>query len=448
MQKTILALLIYTAVSEWAAASQFQSAEKELVFCAPVQQIDWNPYREIKDGKDLAYLLTFTVPLISSDPATTPGVLESYEFPPRLKTFKGRVRSDLKWNDGTKVTAQQVADSLIKNLKYRPIGKRIKATHFQENSPTDFEIHFETDVQNFEGALREALSSGSRHNRVWIAKDPKGPYLLKYPYRLASNGELILNTHHTSTRVTRSPGKCRNADFTLHPDGLSLKPDQYHIQFAERSSAAILQLNSARLELNERKLLASWVHRSIATAMPQPGLESIDRLYRRGEPGFTENSPWAFADDLEKIKSRRWKIAVETPVFAELLRAEAGRTRVPLEILPFPLEGREVDAQLLSSGVIGGRLVILQDILQWSGVSEMLTKTPETRRLLFEIAAQSASTTPPGAETLAQFEKAASAEWSLVPLARRRAPLFASKRSGLGMSFVRSGDIELSPMPK
>jgi len=202
------------------------------------------------------------------------------------------------------------------------------------------------------------------------------------------------------------------------------------------------------LDLADRKILASWVHRSIAGALPQPGLETSDRLYRQGEPGFTTNSNWALADDLGKIKTRRWKIAVETPVFAELLRAEASRTRVPLEILPFPLEGREVDAQLLSSGVIGGRLVILQDILQWSGVSEMLTKTPETRRLLFEIAAQSASTTPPGAETLAQFEKAASAEWSLVPLARRRAPLLASKRSGLGMSFVRSGDIELSPMPK
>lgn len=225
MQKTSLLILISTAILWSAVAYPNQAPSQELIFCAPVQQLDWNPYREIKDGKDLAFLLAFATPLISSDPATTPGVLESYEFPPRLKTFKGRIRPDLKWNDGTPVTAKEVADSLIKNLKHRAIGKRIKATHLQEASPTDFEIRFETDVQNFEGALREALSSGSRHNRVWIAKTPAGPYLLKYSYKRASNGELVLNTYHSPTRVTRSPTLCRNADFTLHPEGLGLKAE-------------------------------------------------------------------------------------------------------------------------------------------------------------------------------------------------------------------------------
>src|SRR4051812_21438047 len=91
----------------------FASATNHLKYCVPVEKIDFNPYRKIEDGKELAYL-TLLRSYISTVPNET-GILQSYEFSPDGSIFTAKI-NQIKWDDGSSLTAIEAAEGISKTL--------------------------------------------------------------------------------------------------------------------------------------------------------------------------------------------------------------------------------------------------------------------------------------------------------------------------------------------
>ena len=447
-------LLPYLLALIFCASEISAKQDDSLHFCTLAKKIDWNPYREIRDGNELAYLLAFSTPIISTK-SDEPGILESFELLPDEKTFRGRIRRAMKWNDGSQVTSEQVMSSLIKALKYRPIGQRSSVESNKTINSHDFEIKFKSESKNFLGALREALSSNSRHNRIWIAKSKEGPFLLKYPYRQNSTKELEFKVGEYWVRPTHKIRECENAAFSLYPHLLKNYPDDYVSELGMGVSAIFGQTNTQKLTLAQRKYVYRMIRQLMGGGRAQPGISLADSFYMPGEPGFADNRVSFYGDiqaDQSKLFSKStWVIAVENPVILNILKKNNQSYSMPIRWVEFPIPtsagpaNEEPDLQILASGIMGGRYVVFQDLLRWNKVADYIANAPKTRSKLEEIARLSASTIPPDNQLLSELESAAQEEVSLFPLARRT-PVVANRRDlNFHLHFSSSGELTFAP---
>lgn len=457
-------LVAMAAASVSFAQGDLPVGDVPLQYCVPVEKIDWNPFRVIRDGKDLAYL-TLLKSYISSDP-NEPGILESYEFSPDGTLFTGRMALGLKWPDGTIVTAREAALGVAKTLTFRTLGERIKVTGTEKiNAPgwetrefsgveildaRTFRIRFESKIQNLTGVVREALSTNSRHNRFWPTKinAPEDlklvPMLGRFAQVRIPEGVGFQVYGRKVIVVDRS--KCRSPDFTIFADQITALEAEYESRKSPNASAATLQPNTIRLKLSERAELIEWVRSAFSNSRQVTGNEIVPRFFAIGEPGFDPTHNWGSSTDAPKaLKGRQIKIAYEIPIFRTVLEEAAKRDGSIVRFVELPAMESDVDAQILASGIQEGRHLVLQDALTWAHVRSFLGRAPETTKSLEDIARKSASTLPPDNATLRLFESRALAERSLAPIARKYPVAYSKKRSAVCLAWTIKGEVTFWP---
>jgi hypothetical protein len=158
------------------------AANGPLKFCSGVGDFSASPARPLKFGLEINLLLLLTRPIIS-DSKNNPGVLSAWHFDSTRNVLTGRLASNMKWPDGAEVTSVDVAYSIAYGIANRMIGENIRVVGAQKGEPiafplnsilvknnNEFELRFESKVQNPKGAIIEALSVNSRPNRIWVGR--------------------------------------------------------------------------------------------------------------------------------------------------------------------------------------------------------------------------------------------------------------------------------------
>lgn len=427
-------------------------------YCIPTEKIDFNPFREIIDGKDLAYLMLLKS-YISTDESEG-GILGKYEFSPDGKSFSAQLSKDLKWSDGRSVTAREAAYGIAKALPFRTLGKRVKIAGAEkinqlgwskqsyENikliDERTFKINFESEIENLTGVLREALSTNSRHNRFWpvrLEKDEaqaSAEVLFKFPFTKI-NG--LPGIEFEGKKITFSNLKnCSKSNFSIFPevfqslDGLT--------KMKSPSASAVIALpNTSRLNLEERKTLIAWL-RSSFTELPKVyGVQEVDAFFLSGESGFDKSVKWPTSSSVTKLKRRKLVIGVEIPIYKKFIEDAAKKYSLKVQLISSPSDRSDVDVYVIASGLIEGRYVFLQDALKWKHINDFLVHAKKTKRSLEIIAEMSASTLPPDLMTLSNFEKNALFEFSMAPIARRYPTAFSEANLGLCLAWTQRGEL-------
>lgn len=424
-----------------------------LQYCVPVEKFNFLPYREIKDGKELAYLLLLR-PYISLNKNDL-GILEAYEFSPDGKTFTGRISPNSRWSDGSFLNSKEAALGIAKGFLFRPIGERVKVLgceilHQKETCPgitiiddKTFELKFESTIENLTGAIREALTAGSRHNRVWpvrlTGKSNHVEFLAKNQTTFSEGSPLFSVGGKQIALATAS--KCTTADFTIYPEVIKSDLGEYREIKNNKPQAISLQINTTALDFKTRVALASWVRKAFFKLPKTSGISGVPSFFMEGEPGYKQSFKWSDDFDLKLLKGIPLKLGVEIPVFKNTLAAAAKDDGLDLTLFDFPLKDLSVHGQVLSSGIHEGRQIILQDILKWNFALDFLVKAPKTIKALKDIAQKSASTVPPDTTTLQKFEQSAKSEYSLVPVGRRYVTAYSKKNSSIKLDWSATGEL-------
>ena len=306
-------------------------------YCVPVQTINFNPFHEIADGKELAYQLLLR-PYLSNDPKN-PGILDASEFSPDGKVFSAHISPTALWPDGSKLTPSEAALGIAKGFLFRPIGKKVKVRGAQDLArkntcvgikilgSSNFELRFSSNIENLTGTVREALSSGSRHNRVWPVRFPgknktehEFEVIGKFPIFHAASS--IPEIHYGEDIILfANRDNCLNADYSLYPEALNSGLNLYSQRRSKSAQSISAIINTSRNDLKRRMLIASWIRNSFSVSTLPPGIESTPSFFLRGEPGFDESTNWNFLNQAELIEGSKLKIGYEIPVFRNDSRA-------------------------------------------------------------------------------------------------------------------------------
>lgn len=441
------------------------AAPTSTTYCVPVPKIDLNPFREIVDGKDMAYLLLMRS-FISNDPAE-PGILKNYEFSPDGKIFTARINQDLRWQDGSAITPSEVALVLAKTLTYRPLGQRVKVKGTEQiNASSDwakksysgiqvlnastFQLNLESNIKNLTGVFREALTTNSWHNRFWLIRldhplaNGVPEVLAKFP-QVTGSGESGLLVDGEKVLFI-SGENCGDPDYSIFRDTIK-DQSQYQYRLRRNASAITLQPNIPQLDKAKRQALTGWFRSVIKSISTDVALVPVDSFFLKGESGYSPKIKWSDQADLSTLKKIKLVIAYENPIFRTYFEKPSADAGLNIEWVALPNKRSNIDAQILASGILEGRHLILQDFLQWEHVSSFIEGAPRTVKQLKKIARLSASTIPPDVETLQAFEVAAASEVSLAPLARRHPTAFTKKGAPLILQWTKRDELSFVKSP-
>ncbi len=435
------------------------SSVDTIKYCVPIKKIDLNPFREIKDGKELAYLLLLKS-YISND-STETGILSAYEMSPDGKLFTGKIYDNLTWPDGSKFTPKDAAFGIAKALPFRALGQRIRIVGAEKVNlegwedriykgieilnDTTFRLKLESDVQNITGVFREALTTNSRHNRFWPAKAGKKGWqvLSKFP-QLQTSAAFQFEVFGKTVSVT-DDSNCNEVNFSIFLEALNLKTKSYDFKKSPVTSAISLQPNSMKLGLADRNVLSQIIRTAFEEAAkrnPNLGIISVKSFFQEGESGFERTRSWQYLTNSSKASAKRkWTIACESPIFKSVLRDYFIEHKIEAKLIDIPFESNDIDAQLLASGIQDGRHIVFQDLLNWPHVLAFFGANKKTIESLKVIAAKSASTLPPDSSTLGEFENHALGEVSFVPVARRTPLAYTDSKLPFVLAWTQKGEL-------
>lgn len=411
-----------------------------LRYCVPVSKFDFNPLRKLEDGKELAYLSLALRSYISTVPGQA-GLLEAYSFTPDGTVFTAKVNPEAKWIDGSQLTPQEAANGISAAIPYRPIGEKVSVTGVKIVSESTFQLTLRSDSKNVTGLIRDALTSGSMHNRMWPVKGGSSGLQVigKWPLDLSTASP----TMQIDGSLVQMVGgkKCVDFDFTLYPEFNSPKIAAFTVSNAPVERAVVAQLNTQSLSESERKEFSRWLRRAFNGLPAVYGVVPTAGFFKKGEAGFSPEIQWGTAKLSSTLSKRTFRIATGIPVYEEILRLQAEKDEVRLEFTEFPPKSTQFDAHLMGSIVQQGRLIFLQDILSWDQGEELMRKAPRTLEVIRAIRAKSATTLPPDDPVLQRFEQTAISEAAVVPIARRHTTALTRKGLPLQLVIDASGEV-------
>ncbi len=457
MIKIIIIFLSATVISILAKAEKL---DKEMLsYCVPVEKINFSPFREINDGKELAYLMLLKS-YISTD-STEEGILSQYEFSPDGKVFTGRISAKSKWGDGRSLTAREAAFGIAKTLTFRLLGDRVRVVGTEDINQNGwlerkykgieliddktFKLTFKSEIKNLTGVVREALSTNSRHNRFWPLKLDHGEapsdveVMFKYPFfKQKDSVGMVVENQKVAIHEKKN---CQNVDMSIFPEVFA-EPLSMLVKLKSPNASAITaQTNTNRLSLTERMQIIAWLRDAFFKLPEDSGIQDVDSFFLEGETGYNKETKWERARVSSILPKKKIVIAYGTPIYKTFMEKALAKSKLKADLVYYPSNRLDVDVQLLSSGMIESRHVILQDILKWEHVEDFMAKAPMTKEILLKISDISASTIPPDTKILSEFEKISMQEYSLAPIARRFPTAFSRKKLPLCLAWNGKGEL-------
>ena len=193
----------------------------------------------------------------------------------------------------------------------------------------------------------------------------------------------------------------------------------------------------------ERKKLIGWIRKAFSDQPVSSGIVSVKSFFLMGESGFNKEMVWQVGGG-SKLK-KKYKIGYEIPAFKTVLEKAAELEKIDINLVSLPTDATDLDGQLLASGMIEGRHLILQDVLSWKNVTYFLSEDQKTTASLRKIGQLSASTIPPDLQTLKDFEKKAYDSQSFAPIARKYPIAYSDTNILSCLDWTQRGELTFSP---
>jgi|GEM_PF-2731809 len=442
---------------------------RPFVYCVPTEDVDLDPFKPLGAPTRLLYLRLITRSFVSTD-ASEPGLFSRWQFDSKGRVLTADIAKDAVWKNGRRLTPREAGHSLAKALRSKPLGQRVHVLGSEALDAPDWttksipgvrvlseerlEIEFEGVIDNLSGAVREALSTNSRPNRLWPVRfDEDGgqkvipDVLSKFPIADLQRNSVALDV--LEHRVVVQAG-CERGDFFSYMPPLD-EENLFSSQAQKSSQALYAVVNPEAQGLktsSERQSLLNWIRASLSERHA-PGFSLSQRHFLKGEPGFD-----AHGHSREPAVAAGWKpprklvVGLGTPwperfPVRVALEAAARKEAVSVEWVPFyDRAPKEIfHLRLAGTNVKQGRSLWIQDIMDFKPLAEVWRKFPATQSALLKSRDRSAATVPVENATLLAIETATREEVSVVPVGRYRNSLFSRKSLPIELVFTPENEI-------
>lgn len=428
-----------------------------LKFCTGVNKLDFYPFTEIDNWKNLGYWLLVLKPYIDKD-KNGDGILDSYIFCQQTNSLEATVCLKATWQDGTPISSFEAAMGIAKGLAHRKNSTALQVKGTEEItklgwekkaysgieiiSPIKFKLHFTGTIENMAGVLEDILSFTTLRNIIWPVRlnsfanpnyDPSYfDIVSKYPIKF-QNGKYYLNVLGNTVELATLTSKANydfyfnTADFNLLKSPAESEKD-FILNKRQNMNTVVALFNS--LSKNFRDLQTrskiSAILRNIAIRLStQENLQITDGHFDISEPGYTSEICWSskneiFPSEINEIKILLPFLSAKNKIL-QTFELEAEKNGIKVTWLDSSVLGEnttDFDLQIVVARIQNNRQIWLQNIANSNNFLQCLEKFPATAKALIKINLTSASTIPIKAELLAQFEAAAFLEASFVPLFR------------------------------
>jgi hypothetical protein len=471
-EKTIKSVRIYLLASIISAISPNTSLAKNIdiekkreTLCSGVDLFDTSPDRPLKFGHETNLLLLLTKPYIGEKQGE--GILSKWQFNNQGRVFTGEISESAKWSDESAVTPLEAATGIIVGLKNRAIGKVLKLRG-NEDLPTfsevlsnparyiniidkkTFAIEFDGNVENLNGALREALSANSRINRVWPTRIQNGKKAIDLVSKVNivwSNGEpeIKLSSKHTIVISNQKSG-CENAEYYLSSSLTKRSRDEFDTKFSAQQQILIAILNPFQTisdSLEKRRKLISKI-RGDLSSLKDNEFTPTNTLFLRGEPGFSgEERTEAVHSSAEinlssKLKIQPWTKLPNTWRVKNHLVSEKNDYE-----FTDPSDSSAPIYLVVAPVTIKGQQISLQNGSTFAKIESYRKTYPNTFDAMKQIQTTSSSTLPKRHDVFLKLERAIADELSLMPILRFRIALLTKKSAEMSLDWNENGEIEL-----
>ena len=452
-------------------------------YCTGVSKIDFYPFAEVKNWKNLGYWLLVLKPYIDKD-NNNDGILESYTFSHEENSFEATVSLKATWQDGTPLSSFEAAMGIAKGLRHREYSASIRVTGTEDInkinwekknykgieilSPIKFKLYFEGKIENIKGVLEDALSFTTVGNIVWPVRlnssvnpeyNPNNfDIISKYPIRF-ENGKYILSV--LGNQVELSTINLENgydfyfnyADFHEYKLPNELKSD-FIINQSQNMQIfiAIFNSNSKVLDTKESRSSISSIMRSLALSLSENENYHIPTgHFDNEEPGAHKEIIWpnkitSFPKSINEIK-----IAIPYPSVKNKLLTKfeeyALKNEVKIKWIDISSDyesASKADLKIFIDRIQHNRQVWIQNMLKSNTILNCLEKFPKTLSSLNEVTLKSASTIPLNTDALLKFEKAAFDEFSIAPIFRYYLYSYTKKNSPIILNISENKELYFS----
>jgi|GEM_PF-3695951 len=453
-------------------ATSDKDQQLDLELCTSAKDINLNPLRKI-NREDFGYLSLLLMPLISTDQERI-SILEAWSFEKEGTVFVGKVRKDLLWSDGSKVSATDVANSIAPQLNFREIGEKIKIQNFtdkpeNQSSSKDasgieitdeqvFKIKLSTSVDNVQGLFREAISSGARGNRIWPIKlssnelqkirETSYPKIISnYPIRIKESKISIEFGRNHWISITPKP-HCRKADFVDSQNLLTEKQIEYSSTSSNSKQALIAFLPSTKAPKAKsmRSEMAGWIRSIISKIAANEEMEIPEAHFIKNEPGNGKSVAWKnsskqFPRELpDPLKIFIFSKNTQKNIIGKSIEESVRQANKRIIWLTEPTMIRQAHIALSPTRISDGRQTWFQDISSNKLLVNFLNGHQKTTAALNTIMKKSSSTVPTDNVTLQNLEESVFEEQSIAPIVRFELKLFSRKTSPTELGWTASDE--------
>lgn len=451
-----------------------------LRYCTGVTKLDFNPFTEITNWKNLGYWLLILKPYIDKDNSAN-GILESYKFSPEDNSFEATVSLNATWLDGTPVSSYEAAIGIAKGITYRECFSVIKVKDteninqigWEKNfykgieiiSPIKFKIYFETQIENANNLLEESLSFSSVENIIWpvrLGSSTNPNYnknnfdiISKYPIKFENN-KYILNVFGNPIELATSNENrefdfyFNNTDFNNYKKLDEIK-NNFNINQSKIMQTKIAIFNSKSKIFNSQEIRSvfSNILRNIALSLAEdqnyyiaPGHFDIS------ENGYHSEAKWPcngkqFSNTINEIKIATHQIELNSK-FCAAIDKYFSKNGVVIKWVDINIENSNVDFQILTEIIQNGRQSWIHNILNSKFIINFIENFPKTLAVLNSIAKASSKTFPVNPEFLIAFEKATFNEGSIVPIFRHYLKYYSRKNSPIILNSSENKELYFS----
>ena len=376
------------------------------------------------------------------------------------------------------MSAREAALGIAKGMQFRTIGDRVRVKGDAALKSADwasvnvdgitildnrhFELVFETVMNNASGAIREALSTNSRQNRLWPARlgfvngtgyGSKFDLISKFP--LASVDASVDLTVQSGGRtiVFQPSSRCTSGDFYVYAESIKEPLDRFSADHPHDSQAIIGVINGRNSDLKSlqsRQALASWLINAFAKAKASDPAQPSYSHFHDGEPGSSPDGVnWKSYLGMNhhiRLTEIRWSSNNPLTPNHPLRRlisdyGKATGVRTVYSNIDFSSSQSSAHFLIDSARVERGRQVWMQDITAAKMYLPFISSFSKTMYALKTITKRSASTVPADNVTLHGFDVAARDDISIIPLARSDIPTYSRLTSPVALISTNEDEL-------
>jgi hypothetical protein len=449
-----------------AQASDSPIAKKDLKYCVGME-VNLDPFRAMIDPQELYYELLLTRSYISKN-KDEPGLLESWYFSPNGKKFRAKISKKSKWNDGTQLSARDAALAIAKGLTFRPLGKKIRVVGTEHINDSDwklrkyegikiisddvFELSFQSEIENLTGVLKEALSSNSRHNRLWPVKIDiyeekrrNHDVISKFPLKYDENGQVNIKAFGHTVKLV-SEEKCKGADFFPSSRNFNESSELFSTRSSHFPQVVLAFVNTSKISnLSERRMVGSLIRDAVSKALSAP----LERAhFREKEPGYIPKINWSDIDNVDVSSLKKIVVTSSSSMgqmhpFRSKIKRFFDSRKIKMTWVDTNVDDPappETDVIIWFSRLETDRQIWTQDILSYPTVSNFLKKSSSAFSALELIRQKSAATIPVDNVTLQSLELSSHDELSIIPISRLSKKVKSRKGLPIELAFTQQDE--------